>query len=87
MSVVPDASSPTQRLASHLLDVDLDEWLERQRHPFPDVTRSWENVARQLDKATDGQVAVSGETLRKWHRSAVHQAFVDRLEAEVGGAA
>jgi hypothetical protein len=84
---VSDNQTPSRRLASLLLAEDIDEWVKRKRHPFPDVERSWRDVARQLERATDGQVDVSPETLRKWYAHSVHRAFVDRLDAEVNGAA
>ncbi|MGE0794823.1 MAG: hypothetical protein AB7H43_15685 [Acidimicrobiia bacterium] len=57
-------SSPAQRLASVLLGRPLEAWVAERRDP--EVRMSWELIARQLRKATDGQVDVTGQTIRAW---------------------
>jgi len=86
MRGVTPHTTASQRLASLLLGEDIATWIERCRHPLPDTTRSWDTVAAKLSAATDGQVKLRGETIRKWHVQWVRQGFVDRLEREVGAA-
>jgi hypothetical protein len=65
MQAVPDSPTPLQRLATVLLGQDLAEWVAERRDP--EVRHSWQLIARQLRKATAGEVDVSGETLRVWY--------------------
>lgn len=51
-----------QRLATLLLGEDVDQWVAERREP--DARLSWRLIARQLNKATNGQVDVTGETIR-----------------------
>lgn len=60
-----DALTPTQRLATVLLGRDLGEWVAERRDP--EALHPWRLIAQQLRKATDGQVDVTGETLRSWY--------------------
>ena len=55
-------STPTQRLASLILQHPVDEWITDRR----DEGRSWRLIARDLLAATDGQIDVTAETLRGW---------------------
>lgn len=65
MRVVVASSSPWQRLATVLLEQDLGQWVaERKAHPYKP---SWTAIAAELKAATDGQVEVTGETLRLWY--------------------
>lgn len=74
-----------QRLASMHVGGDLADWVARTRHPAPDLTRSWDAVAKKLAEATNGDVDLNGETIRKWYVAWVQTGFVDRLD-EVGAA-
>lgn len=58
----------TQRLASLLLGTDLSEWVSERRNPA-DVRRSWRVIANELRRQTEGEVDVTGETLRGWFKS------------------
>lgn len=62
---MPTDLTPLQRLATALLDQPLDEWVAERRDPA--ALHSWRLIAQQLAKATDGQVDVTGETLRNWY--------------------
>lgn len=55
--------TPTQRLASLLLQRPVGEWVGEQR----EAGRSWRLLARDLYTATDGQIDVTAETLRGWY--------------------
>lgn len=55
--------TPTQRLASILLEEDVREFIANRRS----AGRPWRFIARDLYNATDGQVDVTYETLRQWH--------------------
>ena len=73
MAYVATQRTATQRLASLLLGADVAEWIaERREHPY---SPTWQQIADELDEATNGQVKVSRETVRLW------------LEAEKEGAA
>jgi len=54
--------TPSQRLASLLLGQPVDKWLRAKR----DTGRSWRLIARDLYEATNGQVDVTHEALRRW---------------------
>jgi hypothetical protein len=54
--------TPTQRLASLLLNRPLAEYITERR----EAGRSWRLIARDLHQETDGQVDVTAETLRGW---------------------
>lgn len=60
-----ETPTATQRLASVLLGGDLRSWVEDRRNPA-DVRRSWRVIANELRYATNGEVNVTGETLRGW---------------------
>lgn len=62
---MPVTLTPTQRLATVLLGEDLGQWVAERRDP--DALHSWRLISQQLAKATDGQVDVTGETLRSWY--------------------
>lgn len=55
--------TPTQRLAGHLLGRPLAEFVAEQRRGG----RSWRLVARDVLEATEGEIDVTGETLRGWY--------------------
>lgn len=53
-----------QRLATVLLGQDVVEWVkERREHPY---SPTWQAIADELRKATDGQVDVTRESIRMW---------------------
>lgn len=54
-----------QDLASGLLGQNVLDWIAERRDP--DDKRSWRMIARQLRVATEGEVDVTGETIRLWH--------------------
>jgi hypothetical protein len=55
----------TQRLASLLLGTDLHDWIgERKSHPYKP---SWTAIAADLKDATNGEVSVTGEAIRRWY--------------------
>jgi hypothetical protein len=51
-----------QRLASLLLGQPVDQWLTQRR----ESGRSWRLIARDLYDATNGQVDMTYEALRRW---------------------
>ena len=55
-------TTPTQRLASHLLGQPVGDWIADRR----DTGRSWRLIARDLHEQTGGAVDVTHETLRAW---------------------
>jgi hypothetical protein len=55
-----------QRLATLLLGTDLEQWVIERRNP-PDIRRSWRVISNELRRATDGQVDITGESLRSWY--------------------
>lgn len=59
--------SSTQRLAELLLGSPLVDFIADRRA----AGRSWRLLSRDLREATDGQVDITGETLRVW--SAEHR--------------
>lgn len=61
---MPEELTPLQRLASIILDSDLESWIAERRQP--EFRRSWRVIANELRRATDGQVSVTGEALRQW---------------------
>lgn len=54
--------TPTQRLAELLLDESLEEFVRSRR----DHT-SWRRIAKELHDATDGEIDVTQEILRRWY--------------------
>lgn len=58
----PITETPTQRLASILLDRDVRDFIAEKRSEG----RAWRYVARDLYEATGGQVDVTYETVRTW---------------------
>ena len=56
--------SPHQELATVLLGEDVLDWIAERRTAVPRWT--WELLADELAKVTDGKVSVSRETLRQW---------------------
>lgn len=54
---------PLRRLADHLLDGELDEFVLSRRAEG----RAWRLIERDLWIATEGQVDVTFETLRNWY--------------------
>lgn len=68
-------ATPTtnQRLAAVLLGGDLRTWVADRRNP-PDVRRSWRLIANELRRETEGQVDVTGETLRSWFKDVDEEA-------------
>ena len=62
------AQTPTQRLAGVLLGKPVHDWINERRR----AGRSWRLIARDLCEATNGQIDVTHEALRRWaeHRDA-----------------
>lgn len=58
----PIKGTATQRLASHLLNQDIDDFIAQKRN----AGVTWRFIARDLCDATDGQIDVTYETLRQW---------------------
>lgn len=56
------SATPTQRLATLLLERDVREFIEEKRAEG----RAWRFIARDLYDATNGQVDVTYETVRSW---------------------
>ena len=54
--------TPTQRLASLLLQQPVTDWIADRR----DAGTSWRLIARELHTSTQGQIDVTAETLRGW---------------------
>lgn len=54
--------TPSQRLATVLLGTPLKDWVKERRRDG----QSWRAISEELHEATEGQVAVSFETLRTW---------------------
>lgn len=54
--------SATQRLADRILGQTVEHWVDQRRAEG----RAWPKVARDLYEATDGEIDVTGETLRRW---------------------
>lgn len=54
--------TPSQHLAELLLRQPLGSWVMSRR---PET--SWERIAQELHVATDGKVALTGESLRRWY--------------------
>lgn len=54
--------TPTQKLASMLLGRPVDEWIRSRRT----AGRSWRLVSRDLYEATNGQIDVTHEAIRRW---------------------
>ncbi len=54
--------TPTQRLATLLLGMPVNDWIAGQR----ELGRTWREVADRLDHATKHQVVVSHESVRQW---------------------
>lgn len=55
-------TTPTQRLASLLLQQPVTDWIADKR----DAGLSWRLIARELCTTTQGQIDVTAETLRGW---------------------
>lgn len=55
--------TPTQRLATVLLGVDVEDFVISRRRD----KRPWRLIARDLHEATDGQVDVTDQTLQNWY--------------------
>lgn len=70
---MPDEPTPRQRLASLLLGEDLGDWVAERRRD-PELRLSWRMIARQLRDATNGEIDVTGETLRLWYGAAEFEA-------------
>lgn len=58
--------TPTQRLAGMLLGQPVLEWLA----PQVEAGASCRDLARSLRAATNGQVDLTGESIRKWLEAA-----------------
>ena len=54
--------TPTQRLASLLLEQPVTDWIADKRA----AGLSWRVIARELHASTQGAVDVTAETLRGW---------------------
>lgn len=55
-------TTPTHRLADHLLPTTLADFVQERRA----AGRSWRLVARDLHEDTGGQIDITAETLRSW---------------------
>jgi len=55
----------TQRLATMLVGKPIGEWVAQRRAQ----NMSWRKIAVELHDHTNGQVSVTGETLRLWSES------------------
>jgi hypothetical protein len=64
-----DETSPNAKLATHLLQEDLGDWVTRHRKD----DRSWRWIADKLGEVTDGLVSLTPERLR--------QMYADRVSA------
>lgn len=60
---MPTQETPTQRLATVLLGRSVHTWLTEQRA----AGSSWRQIADDLGTATNGQIEVSYEAVRRWH--------------------
>lgn len=58
--------SPSVRLAEHLLGKELETWVNEHR----DAGASWDKIAADLYVATDTQVHITGEWLRRLYAPA-----------------
>lgn len=65
MHLVTESTSPTQLLAGLLLDRPLADYVAEKRNAVP--RWPWRLIAVQLATDTEGQVAVTHETLRQWY--------------------
>jgi hypothetical protein len=54
--------TPTQKLAGIILGRPVEDWIEDRRSSG----RSWRLIARDLYEATDGQVDITHEAVRRW---------------------
>ena len=54
--------TPTQRLASLLLQQPVTDWIADRR----DAGLSWRRIEQELSTTTGGQIDVTAETLRGW---------------------
>ena len=54
--------TPTQRLATLLLDTPVSPWIRRRRRQG----KSWRAISTELRDATGGQVDVSPQALINW---------------------
>lgn len=61
--------TPTQRLASLLLNQPVAGWITERR----DAGTSWRRIACDLCATTGGQVDVTAETLRGWFATDAEQ--------------
>jgi hypothetical protein len=78
---VPPEPSTLHRLAEKALGRPPGEWIHERRA----AGLTLREVAAELDAFTGVDDFVSYEAIRSWH--ATWREVVDRLEAEVGGAA
>ena len=62
---MPTETTPSQRLATVLLEQSVQDWIAGQRS----LGLSWREVAETLGIVTGGQVVVSYETIRQWSGS------------------
>jgi len=57
-------TTPLRRLADTILGSGIDTFIAERRARSPRTP--WRVIARELYDATDGQIDVTPETLRKW---------------------
>jgi len=63
---MPEVLTSSQRLAGHLLGRPLGDYVtEKRAQERP--RWSWQDIADQLADDTEGEVAVSAESLRQWY--------------------
>lgn len=55
--------TPTQKLAGIILGRPVEEWIRDRRET---TGRSWRLISRDLYEATNGQVDITHEAVRKW---------------------
>lgn len=54
--------TPNMKLAGLLLGQPVEQWVQARR----DEGMSWRKIEAALEAATNGQVAVEHETIRRW---------------------
>jgi hypothetical protein len=68
-AAMPNGLTPAHQLANTLLGRSLADYVTEKRYATP--RWSWRLIAQQIRNDTDGQVEVTGETLRLWFREDV----------------
>lgn len=55
---------------SYQLAVALFDGLDKAIEDYRSERRSWESIAREIWKQTDGRIDVTGQTVRNWYPDA-----------------